>query len=97
MTSYLLGELVGGPHDGLRFPFDGLLRSCPVESGVGTAPRIPDRLLALLGDPNPKPVWSDSVHACTGTHPPLSIYEQNEIGDTRYQYIGPFPCAAAGQ
>jgi hypothetical protein len=97
MTRYLHGELVGGPHDGLRFPFERMLRSFPSESGRGTVPRIPDRVLALLGDPKPKPMWSDSTHVCTGTHPPLSIYEQNEIGDTRYQYVGPFHCAAAGQ
>jgi len=96
VTTAMPCELVGGPHDGLTFTLAGMLRSIPNGADRGAALLIPGTVMILLGDDRPRPIWDDSVHVCTGTHPPLSVYAAPRTGDTRYRYVGPFPCVAVG-
>lgn len=93
MTTALYGELVGGPHDGLRFDIGRMARAFPPEQ----VPHLPDRVMVGLPGDTPSPLWPDTVHGCFGFHVPLIVYGRPEIGDTRYLYVGPFPCKASNQ
>ena len=80
MTEQPVGQLVGGPHDGLRFPLTGFLNEMWEWA--------PDVLVTAQG--TPVPFWDrDDAHEAPWPDPPqVQHYTLRDGKDYRYDYVG---------